>query len=46
VIWYKIEEGKIKDGVGMKLFVDIVREIQKKLEDYLSRRIFKREGSQ
>lgn len=46
VIWYKIEEGKMKEGMGMRLFVGIVREIQKRLEDYLSRRMFKREGSQ
>lgn len=42
VIWYKIEEGKMKEGMGMKLFVEIVREIKKRLEDYLSRRRFKR----
>jgi hypothetical protein len=45
-IWYKIEEGKMKEGMGMRLFVGIVREIQKRLEDYLARRMFKREGSQ
>lgn len=36
----------MKEGVGMKLFVGIIKEIQKRLEDYLSHRMFIREGSQ